>query len=880
MFRRSYKQKKRKKLLILAVLVAILVAGSSFYYYKFASAAFLGNFGTLSWGQGTTTSSTNRGRISMSRYTFGSPGTFGTRFTQTQVANSAIQFVINKASPARNEKLVGFQLNNGSLYMDKCSGTCSATANLSANMWNQTILGSGVVTKAFDIAYEQETGRAMVVYAGNTTGKLYYCIYDGSDWGPVSNCAPTNGTNDISLTDGTTTLTGTPEWVTLSARGEQMPDIRTNDILLAVQDTNRDIFTIRWNGTSWLSTDRQVLSTTGGATVATTDSGNVDSAAFDIGWENTSGTEMAVYADGTNLSYRTSTGAGWSAASTISGLATAAQWIKVASDPQSNRLSMIVSFGSTTTVGSTATATPYIWKTNGTSAGWSSFTNLTMAQDAGQNISTVWEKSNTGVPKALYSASASANTQQPDWSSWTQSGGFVAWAALVTTSGDIIVGNEMAASPNSDIATMIQNDRDGRMRARTFSGAAWGALITTNLSTTMVDTTTGQTTNKTYTQKPYKYSYTPYAAWSQNWRVYDDESTAGPPGVALAPEGVTPQVTPNNIVRLRMSYAELGGNSMGDMRKKLQYSSGAGCPDSSSCTWTDVGAQGGGTIWRYGDGGFADNASLTITTLTGATDPGYAVENGTASASGDQHNAGDVQEYDYTVQNNGATLGTTYYFRGYDYGPSVSGGSSTNINAIYREQQFDINGNETTPCTTNGSASVCTYPSLQSFTSSPQAPIIYSPTTGSTNVALSPVIQLRSSDRESDYVQYVIEWCTANSWPCTATGGSFDQTSSQTNWGGQNANSNTAYQDSGVSEAYSTMGEYLVPPGRFQANTTYYLRAKAIDPAGSNAYSSYSTTISFTTASLDIRINGGACIGGVGAACSSTNGTQNIIIGN
>jgi hypothetical protein len=841
----------------------VIIAVGVLVYFQLASATFLGNYGTMAWGQGTTTSTTNRGRISLSRYTFATPGTFGTRFTQAQIANSAIQFVANKASPTRNEKLIGAQHNNGNLYVNKCTGNCSVTADLTTTpLWNQTILGSGVVTRAFDISYEQLSGRAMIVYAGNTTGKLYYCIYDGTSWSPVSNCAPTNGTNDITLSDGVTTLTGTPSWVRMSAFGEQFPDNRTNSILIGVQDTNQDIMVIRWNGTSWDATDRQVLTTTGGASVATTDSGTQFGAAFDVCWESTSGLEMAVYANGTTMNYRTSSGAGFSSATAVAAAyATAAQQVKIASDTHSNRMSLITAFGSTATVGSTATATPYIWKTNGTTAAWTAYTTVTMAQDAGQNISTVWEKSHSGTPQAIFSSSASATTQQPTWSSWVPTT-FTAWAALTTTSGDTIVGNELYASPNSDIITLIQNDRDGRMRARTYSGTAWGALITTNLSTSMVNTTTGQTTNRTYTQKPYQYTYNPYAAWSLNWRVYDDEATAGNPGVALAPEGVTPQVTPNNIIRIRINYAELGGNAMGDARKKLQYSTGAGCPDAITCVWTDVDVQAGGGIWRYANGGLTDAAAVPAVTLTDSTVVGYAVENGTASASGQQHNANDIQEYDYAIQNNGATIGDTYYFRGYDFAPSVSTGALVNHNPIYRSQVLDSSGTEATSCTTNSIASVCTYPSVQVFTSAPQAPIIYAPLSGDINTALSPVIQIRTSDQQADYVQYVIEWCPTNVWPCASGGGSFDQTSSNTDWKEQDANTGTAYRTSSLTVETSSMGEYSVQPGTFQASTIYYLRARAIDPGGSNTYSSYSSTYNFTTASSDVLIQGGATING------------------
>lgn len=848
----------------LAILSAVVVLGAVLIFLKPASATFLGNTGSMAWGD-----SGGLGRIRTSPYSFGSPGSFGTNVrAATAPSASAIQFVVNKSSPVRNEKLIGYQLNNGNLYIAKCAATCTSTANLTTNAFpwgTPTVAATNTVSRVFDIAYEQKSGRAMVVYSNNTTGKLYYCIYDGSTWGPATNCIPTNGTNDITLSDGTTTLTGTPEWVKLVPQGDQFTDYRTNNILLAVQDSNKNSMVIRWNGSSWDATDRQVLSTTGGATVATTQQSSTDPAPFDVGWETNSGTEMAVYANGTALSYRTSSGSGWSSATTISTLSSAAQWVRVASDPQSNRISMITAFGSTATVGSTATATPYIWKTDGSTAGWTSYTSLNMAQDAGQNISTAWEKSHpvsgTATPQAIFSASANANTQQPDWASWTQSTGLVNWASLVTTSGDTITSNELTASPNSDIMMMGQADRDARLKARTYSGSAWGALLSTNLSTTMINTLTTRTLNQTYIQKPYQYSYQPYSTWSMNWRVYDDENSTTP-GTAMANENTTPLVQNNDIVRLRVNYAELGGNGEGDTRKKLQFSSGAGCPDSITCTWTDVGASGGAAIWRYASGGVTDNATVASTLLDGSNTNGYEVTSGTASASGDQQAAGTVQEYDYTLQNNGATLGTTYYFRGYDFGPSTSGGTQVNLNAILREQIFSTSGTEQTNCGPSGGLTTCTYPSLESFSTSPQVPTIYSPLNGTTGVAVSPLIQLRSSDLLANYVQYVIEWCPTNAWPCAAGGGSFDQTSSQSGWSQQDANSGTAYATSAVSESISTMGEYQVSPGVLQPNTTYYLRAKAIDPGGSNTFSAYSSTYSFTTAATDVRIQGGTTING------------------
>src|SRR5262249_43925244 len=159
--------------------------------------------------------------------------------------------------------------------------------------------------------------------------------------------------------------------------------------------------------------------------------------------------------------------------------------------PQSNRMSMIAAFGSTST-GGAATAHPYIWKGDGTTASWpTTLATFAIAQDAGQNVSTVWEKAHSGTPQAFFSATASTSTtQQPSVATWTQAGGLTSWTAQTTTSGDVIVGDEMTASPNSDVINLMQNDKDGKLRARTYSGASWGSLITTNLTTALINETT------------------------------------------------------------------------------------------------------------------------------------------------------------------------------------------------------------------------------------------------------------------------------------------------------------------------------------------------------------------------------------------------------
>jgi len=144
----------------------------------------------------------------------------------------------------------------------------------------------------------------------------------------------------------------------------------------------------------------------------------------------------------------------------------------------------------------------------------------------------------------------------------------------------------------------------------------------------------------------------------------------------------------------------------------------------------------------------------------------------------------------------------------------------------------------------------------------PSAPTIYSVLDSATNTSRLPFFQLKSTDFNGDYLKYVVEECAANVWPCVTGAHTYDQTSSQTCWSNQDAQSATAFLSSSIlssaSMAYCQMplADILAP------STTYYMRAKAIDPGGSNTYSAYSSVVTFTTGALDIQVTGGASITG------------------
>lgn len=145
----------------------------------------------------------------------------------------------------------------------------------------------------------------------------------------------------------------------------------------------------------------------------------------------------------------------------------------------------------------------------------------------------------------------------------------------------------------------------------------------------------------------------------------------------------------------------------------------------------------------------------------------------------------------------------------------------------------------------------------------PEAPVVYSPLSGANNVARTPTLQLKSKDNNNDYLRYSVEICPTNSWPCPSGGLTFTQTAvDQTCWGGQDAQSGTAY-NSGNIVTSSTMALCSIPSANIlNSNSQYFFRARAIDPAGSNSWSQYSNIISFNTGTLEILIRGGTNLNG------------------
>ena len=197
--------------------------------------------------------------------------------------------------------------------------------------------------------------------------------------------------------------------------------------------------------------------------------------------------------------------------------------------------------------------------------------------------------------------------------------------------------------------------------------------------------------------------YDTYTPKQQNWRWYDDE-TDETPTVPLAGENVAPSsIADGNIIKLRVSVAEVAGIGASDLKFKLQYATSSdfsgGAHDVveiSNCV--------AGSVWCYANGAGVDNAIITTKVLSDAdacsgsvgTGCGTHNESGTSTSTLVQKK-NTVTEYEFTIQESSSTPNTVYFFRlvnttGSSTVPLNTGANYPSLSAAGATLTFSIDG--------------------------------------------------------------------------------------------------------------------------------------------------------------------------------------------
>lgn len=120
-------------------------------------------------------------------------------------------------------------------------------------------------------------------------------------------------------------------------------------------------------------------------------------------------------------------------------------------------------------------------------------------------------------------------------------------------------------------------------------------------------------------------------------------------------------------LRLRLNMVVGGQNlSASYTQFKLQYraNTDASCT-SNAPDWVDVGASGGGSIWRYASSSITDGATISTSRLSPTSSVLEQYIKSSASSPNNPNSAsiGQTIEYDFHIENNGAASATQYSFR-------------------------------------------------------------------------------------------------------------------------------------------------------------------------------------------------------------------------
>ncbi|GEM_PF-1237545 len=657
----------------------------------------------------------NQGRL---LWATGASNTTGGELLGPVGTASAVGFVKGAHAPTRDEIIAGVIKADGAVAISKIIGGQDAAGDAALQFDNAAVTTAqtcdattfGSCWGAFDIAYEQLSGEAIVAFASTTAGRLAYRTWDGTSWSPATSSAPSTMSTGGS---------GAIRWVRLIPRGEMLKGSRSDEVLVITSDANSDIFAGIWNGSSWTAT------TSITATASTFQTQN-----FDGAWEETTGNALIVWSEGTTATttpYRykrwTRSTLSWDSTGTALpaiALSSIGHWMAAKAAPVSGKDHIAIIGNSATTVGNNcSTGTncriqPYIW--TGGASPTMTIGNQWASSDPvwAQHANVGMESLNTNV-QAFYIGSLSSASDASAWQTWIEGTGFSAITDIATNMGDDALAIQLTPHPNTNEIFATGRDSDSDCNGGAWGGGGFTGWDTTGCSSAGEDALAPLTiSNGTVGEgRPFWVVAKPYSPWSRNWRFYGDIAENDPDNSSDAlgvAENATPNVSLDDFVRLRFQFAELAGIAQTDARKKLQWTTDN--PDIATSTWTDVGDTAeSGAIWRYATAGetcanCSDNTAIGAQRLTGSTQSGtYLSDKDAAAGANMDHNALALVEYDYPLKAENATSGLTYYFRAYD---------NDQLTPVFREQDADGSND----C----SDAVCGYPSIAVVEASNAAP--------------------------------------------------------------------------------------------------------------------------------------------------------------
>jgi hypothetical protein len=248
---------------------------------------------------------------------------------------ASLQWIVAKANETEHEKIMGalqYAFSSPHMWVSIWDGTVwdDGTGGATGDSKDMGVLAT-YTQRCFDIAYEANSGRALVLASTGTS--VNYWIWNGSSWENSGNpytYSPAGGTGNIL-------------WVKLAAKPY------SNEIAMITADSDGDVYGNIWDGDTdqWLSADKQLLDDQASYTT-----GECVAVEY-IRTGTNAGKAMFVWGAGTGgveLQSRTWDGgsSAWDSEYSAVDLGMQIRWLSLKADPNSNKL-VLISTGYTTT---------------------------------------------------------------------------------------------------------------------------------------------------------------------------------------------------------------------------------------------------------------------------------------------------------------------------------------------------------------------------------------------------------------------------------------------------------------------------------------------------------------------------------------------------
>lgn len=612
------------------------------FYYALAAQRYSSSTEAMVVYDTLTTASTPRYRL----WT----GSWGSQLSANRVDGPIMHLAI-RFSPVKKEAILVTQSFNGVIQAQIWNGSTWGTPQVLGRVKDASDISTTQSSyRGFDLDYEGSSGDAIIVY-GDGTADPNYRVWNGSSWGSENNI-------DIPTA-------GIPNWIEISASSVSSSD----ELAMILVDSNVDIFGLRWTGATWDAMG-EVAAWDTAASTATKKS-------VDVEFEKASGEILYIWGDdtaATHWNYRTysSSTLGGVTALTNTNQAGVGEWVVAKANPFSGSNQIMI--GGQDAGNDLNTR---LWGGTGWDTAPEEHT-ATCENTAGLCFDITFETLSANANDAWVMFGNGSSVSKRKWNDG-------AWETE-TTSGDDTINVDLETLPISGaILGLIYEDQASQ------SDDILETNLTNGSSTWSTDATiwSGPIRAADGLNLIAVAAEQYYVNFTQNdFEFFVDDTTLSlsnvwPPGGGdnISENAVLTQLpflnmalVPADKVRIQMNLGvSLRDLLVGTSAFKLQYSAAEDC--TSAASWTDVGAVGSGAIWRlYDNTSLAASATQAnqISTSTSGAEGLYTETNPSlTNPLAVDKDTSQITEFDWPVENNGATENTAYCFRMIESGDFV-----------------------------------------------------------------------------------------------------------------------------------------------------------------------------------------------------------------